>query len=68
MQIIMPCSFFKHFFIFRWAETRIGVKQGVTLNKVYPTPLPKDAMKMTESIYKFGLSVCLFVSNKRQNG
>ena len=27
-----------------------------------------SSLQSTQSIYKFGLSVCLFVSNKRQNG
>ena len=39
-------------------KTNITFKDSKTL----------ENLQNFESIYKFGLSVCLFVSNKRQNG
>ena len=54
----------------------ISEKRGMQVlhfNWIWKKTLNDECVKLlltnkTQSIYKFGLSVCLFVSNKRQNG
>ena len=50
----------KHVFVWRMFEFKLYCLSF--LNRIW------KIAKMLKSIYKFGLSVCLFVSNKRQNG